>query len=175
MKRAYAMKIGRNLRQALDDQHQSRARPRVHSGVGDSISIETSSVCNLDCRFCAYVKKQSAKVTMAKELFRDCVEQAVAMGFCRAHLTPCTGDVFMDRGLFDKLALLDEHPGIVDYGFFTNFTIPDRQTISSACSSSRTCRSSISACTAMTRPPSRRSRSRPTRSISALSTISSSC
>jgi len=90
---------------------------------GDFLCIETSSVCNLACCFCPYVKKQSPKVTMKTAFFKDCVQQAVELGCARFELTPCTGDVFMDRTIFDKLEFLDQHPDVGSYRFFTNFTI----------------------------------------------------
>jgi uncharacterized Fe-S cluster-containing radical SAM superfamily protein len=92
-----------------------------------AFNIETTSVCNLKCRFCAYEKKRAPRVTMANETFGRVVEQALGLGFDRFHLTPCTGDVFMDRHLFEKLALLEAHPGVRGYHFFTNLTIPTRE------------------------------------------------
>src|SRR5262249_19102238 len=86
--------------------------------------IETSSACNLKCCFCAYPKKQSARVSMTDELFADCVDQALAMGYREFDLTPCTGDVFMDRHLFNKIEFLENEVGVKAYEFFTNFTIP---------------------------------------------------
>ena len=91
--------------------------------------IETSGACNLKCRFCAYEKKAAPKVSMPNELFFDCVEQAVRLGYSRFDLTPSTGDVFMDKRFFDKLAYLDAHPGVEEYAFFTNLTIPKRDTL----------------------------------------------
>jgi MoaA/NifB/PqqE/SkfB family radical SAM enzyme len=91
----------------------------------DMLSIETSSLCNLKCRFCAYTKKQSPKVSMKDAFFIDCIEQALDMGYRRFGMTPCTGDVFMDRHLFDKLDFLERHPDVTGYQFFTNFTVPD--------------------------------------------------
>lgn len=91
--------------------------------------IETSSLCNLSCRFCAYDKKVSPRVSMANEFFFDCVEQAVGLDLVRYHLTPCTGDVFMDKGLFRKLEFLDAHPRVESFDFFTNFTIPSEEEI----------------------------------------------
>lgn len=88
------------------------------------LNIETSSLCNLKCRFCAYVKKDSPKVSMTDAFFRNCVTQAVAMGLTEFELTPCTGDVFMDRRAFNKFAFLDYHPDVEGYRFFTNLTIP---------------------------------------------------
>src|SRR5437867_122504 len=62
----------------------------------DMLFIETSSLCNLKCRFCAYEKKHSPKVSMTDEFFFDCVTQALDLGCRRFELTPCTGDIFMD-------------------------------------------------------------------------------
>jgi uncharacterized Fe-S cluster-containing radical SAM superfamily protein len=91
-----------------------------------AFNIETTSACNLKCRFCAYEKKTSPKVSMANDTFADVVEQAIRLGFDRFHLTPCTGDAFMDRRLFEKLVFLDEHPKVREYHFFSNLTIPTR-------------------------------------------------
>ena len=86
--------------------------------------IETSSTCNLKCRFCAYEKKSSPKVNMPNEMFFDCVEQATSLGYDRFELTPCTGDVFMDKHVFEKFGFLDAHPNVMSYQFFTNLTVP---------------------------------------------------
>jgi hypothetical protein len=88
------------------------------------LSIETSSLCNLDCVFCAYGKKQSPKLTMKDEFFRHCITQALDVGYTQYDLTPCTGDVFMDRHIFNKLDFLDNNPRVAGYGFYTNFTVP---------------------------------------------------
>lgn len=93
------------------------------------LNIETSSLCNLECVFCAYVKKHSPKVSMKDAFFQNCVEQAVGMGFTQFELTPCTGDVFMDRHIFNKFQFLDNHSDVDAYRFFTNFTIPNRSKV----------------------------------------------
>ena len=118
--------LEKSLRNALIraeiDFNRARGRefiPRVR----DLLHIETSSACNLKCRFCAYEKKQTPRVVMPNAMFFDCVEQALALGMDRFELTPCTGDVFMDRRFFEKLAFLDAHPRVRGYEFFTNFTI----------------------------------------------------
>jgi hypothetical protein len=72
---------------------------------------------------CAYVKKQSPKVSMNDE-FSDCVRQGTAMEYRLYELTPCTGDIFMDRHIFNKFKILQNHPGVESYQFFTNMTIP---------------------------------------------------
>jgi MoaA/NifB/PqqE/SkfB family radical SAM enzyme len=90
----------------------------------DMLHIETCSACNLKCLFCAYEKKQSAKIAMKDELFTDLIVQAVDMGYRRFELTPCTGDVFMDHHAFNKFQILEDNPQVTSYQFFTNFTIP---------------------------------------------------
>ncbi len=89
-----------------------------------TLSIETSSLCNLDCVFCAYGKKESPKLTMSNNLFASAIGQSLELGYHEYDLTPCTGDVFMDRRLFDKLTFLDNTPGVKGYGFYTNFAVP---------------------------------------------------
>ncbi len=122
-------KAVRNLRNRVQiDLNRRRGREFIPHHAR-RLFIETSSLCNLKCRFCAYDKKASARVSMADDFFSDCVEQAVAMDLVRYHLTPCTGDVFMDRSLFAKLDFLDAHPRVESYNFFTNFTIPDEDEI----------------------------------------------
>jgi Iron-sulfur cluster-binding domain len=75
------------------------------------------------------VKKHSPKVSMRDEFFRDCVRQALEIGYRRFELTPCTGDVFMDRHILNKLQFLEQHPDVDGYQFFTNFTIPRQRDI----------------------------------------------
>ena len=91
--------------------------------------IETSSACNLKCRFCAYTKKSTPAVSMAHDPFVHTVLQAVELGYSRFELTPCTGDVFMDRTLMRKLEFLEQHPKVESYEFFTNLTIPKPETV----------------------------------------------
>lgn len=91
--------------------------------------IETSSACNLKCRFCAYTKKSTPTVGMSYETFVHVAEQALALGYRRFELTPCTGDVFMDRTLARKLDFLERDPQVESYEFFTNFTIPKPETV----------------------------------------------
>ena len=129
MNPALVIKSVRNLKNAVAiNLNRARGRQFIPNGA-HALSIETSSLCNLECRFCAYVKKTSPKVVMKDAFFRDCIAQAIDMGYRQFDLTPCTGDVFMDRGLFNKLAHMESHPGVAGYSFFTNFTIPKAQDV----------------------------------------------
>jgi sulfatase maturation enzyme AslB (radical SAM superfamily) len=93
--------------------------------------IETSGVCNLACRFCAYSKKKDGKVVMPIATFQDVVDQATAMGFHEFGLTPLTGEPFMDPGFIAKLRMLEERSDVSGYHFYTNFIVPDRVDIAS--------------------------------------------
>lgn len=97
----------------------------------ERIYIETSGVCNLMCRFCAYSKKELAKVIMPLETFQGIVNQATDLGFSRFGLTPLTGEVFIDKTFLEKARFLDGHPGVESYHFYTNFVAPTEEAIRS--------------------------------------------
>lgn len=124
----WAIRAQNVFKSAAIDFNRWRGREAVPLGE-DLLCIEVSSTCNLNCCFCAYPKKTSPKVSMAGDFFFDTVRQALDMGFRHFQLTPCTGDVFMDRHLFDKLDFLDAEPRVAGYQFFTNFTVPDADDI----------------------------------------------
>ena len=84
------------------------------------IFIEPTSLCNLGCRFCAYEASTRPRHAMDPSLFQSCATQAAALGFSRIWLTPQTGDVFMDKGLEDKLSFLEGLDGIEEVAFYTN-------------------------------------------------------
>jgi hypothetical protein len=86
-----------------------------------AIFIEPTSTCNLGCRFCTYEMELRPRQTMSLDMFESFAIQAERMGFSQVYLTPQTGDVFMDKGLEGKLAVLESLPGIRGVGFFTNF------------------------------------------------------
>jgi sulfatase maturation enzyme AslB (radical SAM superfamily) len=110
------VRIEIGVNRALGRQFIPRDRTLFH--------IETSSACNLKCRFCAYTKKSTPKVSMSYDAFEHVVDQAIALGYTRFELTPCTGDVFMDKTIFAKLEYLERHASVESYEFFTNLTIP---------------------------------------------------
>ena len=66
----------------------------------DHINIETTSLCNLKCKFCAYDKRDFdiyPKSTMKTDMFNDVVTQTLDLGYKKIGLTPSTGDIFMDK------------------------------------------------------------------------------
>jgi MoaA/NifB/PqqE/SkfB family radical SAM enzyme len=70
---------------------------------------------------------------MDYERFCDCVNQAADLGYSDFQLTPLTGEVFVDKGIFDKLDFLERHANVRAYGFFTNFTLVHEDMIERLC------------------------------------------
>ena len=91
--------------------------------IFNNINIETSSVCNLGCKFCGYTKRDENiypfKV-MSDEDFSLNVKQAEIYGFKNIGLSPVSGDIFMDKNISNKLNIL-ENANIEGYYFYSNF------------------------------------------------------
>jgi uncharacterized Fe-S cluster-containing radical SAM superfamily protein len=129
LSRARLVKRLRNARHVVATNFNRAVRREFIPRQSGGINIETSSICNLNCAFCAYPKKQSPKVIMSNDLFQNYVGQALEMGYHHFDLTPCTGDIFMDRNIFKKFEFLERTSRVKSYAFFTNFTIPKRKDI----------------------------------------------
>ena len=80
MKANSVIKAVRNLRNAVSiNINRARGVEFIPEKVS-TLSIETSSLCNLDCVFCAYGKKESPKLTMSNELFASAIGQSLELG-----------------------------------------------------------------------------------------------
>ena len=91
--------------------------------IFNNINIETSSVCNLGCKFCGYTKRDENKYpfkVMSDEDFYENVKQAEIYGFKNIGLSPVSGDIFMDKSISNKLNIL-ENATIEGYYFYSNF------------------------------------------------------
>ncbi|MBI49369.1 MAG: hypothetical protein CL850_03670 [Crocinitomicaceae bacterium] len=92
--------------------------------IEKSINIETTSICNLGCKFCGYHKRDLSMhplKTMSKENFVNLVNQSADFGYRNIGLSPTTGDVFMDKSFFEKVKYIDEHDKLEGFYFYTNF------------------------------------------------------
>ena len=68
----------------------------------NSIHIETTSLCNLKCKFCAYEKRDlnlHPSQTMKIENFKILLIN-VSIRNINIWVTPTTGDIFMDKKYF---------------------------------------------------------------------------
>jgi MoaA/NifB/PqqE/SkfB family radical SAM enzyme len=89
----------------------------------NNINIETTSVCNLTCNFCAYDKRDLQlypHATMSNENFKFISSSVQKFGYKNIGLTPTTGDVFMDKKIIEKFKIL-ENLEINSFYFYTNF------------------------------------------------------
>jgi MoaA/NifB/PqqE/SkfB family radical SAM enzyme len=89
----------------------------------NNINIETTSICNLSCKFCAYDKRDLQlypHATMSNENFKFISLSAQNFGYKNIGLTPTTGDIFMDKRIIEKFKIL-ENLKINSYYFYTNF------------------------------------------------------
>lgn len=93
--------------------------------------IETSGRCNLACRFCAYPKREAPGVFMSLDRFRATVDDAVALGYDTIVLTPMLGELFADPTVGEKFRYLENHADIKGYLFYSNFILPDEETVRS--------------------------------------------
>ena len=90
----------------------------------EHINIESTSVCNLKCKFCAYDKRDLNEVplqSMGIEFFKNITNQCLELGYRNFGLTPVTGDIFMDKNIADKLSYLETLDKLTGYYFYTNF------------------------------------------------------
>ncbi len=92
--------------------------------IYDHINIETTSRCNLKCKFCAYDKRDLEVYpieTMNMDLFQNIVHQSIELGYKKIGLTPTTGDIYMDKSISQKIEYLENLNHYDGYFFYTNF------------------------------------------------------
>ena len=58
---------------------------------------------------------------MSNDFFANSLNEVANLGYTRIGLTPTTGDAFMDKGLIDKLKILESNDLVEDCYFYTNF------------------------------------------------------
>ena len=88
------------------------------------ISIEATSLCNLKCKFCAYDKRDEFShpiKTMPVLEFKEVLNKCTDENYKYIGLTPTTGDVFMDKNIFEKMDILEDDKKILGFDLYTNF------------------------------------------------------
>lgn len=91
--------------------------------IYNNINIETSSRCNLGCKFCAYPKRDLEAhpyQIMSTEHFEKIIKDVKKIGYKNIGLTPTTGDIFMDKKIFEKISLIEKYD-FNGFYFYTNF------------------------------------------------------
>ncbi len=95
--------------------------------IPKSIFIEPTSICNLNCIFCAHRFRRN-KGTMENDFFKDVCEQVINIGIPKIDISPFTGEIFTDPLILEKMEIL-EKSDIKKWSFFTNLTLLDEDTL----------------------------------------------
>lgn len=74
------------------------------------IKCETVNICSNDCVICPYSSQKRARHAMPMPIWRKVLSDYSEMGGGEISLTPVVGDIFLDRLLPERLALLPEYP-----------------------------------------------------------------
>lgn len=88
---------------SLDGQRAIRSHGKARPLM---LTIETVNICNNHCIVCAYDHQSRSKGRMAQPVFEAAVNQYCDIGGGFLSLTPVVGDVFLDRDLPERIALL---------------------------------------------------------------------
>ncbi len=88
----------------------------------ECLYIASSTICNLNCIFCAYDISEIEKQTMPYKDFTKYIEKAVRFGFDTFNLTPLIGESLIDPTFFEKLIYLENRNDVAEYDFCTNLT-----------------------------------------------------
>lgn len=99
---------------------QYRGRMEALRSAPRNFYIEGTNLCNASCVFCAYPQMARPKVEMSMDVFRQVVDEYVAMGGRGVSLTPIVGDPFVDRQLFERLDYLASRQELRGFYFYTN-------------------------------------------------------
>jgi len=95
------------------------------------IAIESINICNLNCIHCNQKergeKKTEKSMSMSIDMFKDILNQCCDFGFTYFSLTPMNGEVFLDKTFIEKLDILENHPNVDGYHFYTNLTIDNNK------------------------------------------------
>lgn len=93
----------------------------------ECLNISVSTICSIECRFCAYRHSQIPRQAMSEGLFRSLIDMAVHFGYRVFNITPILGEVLLDPTFLDKISFLDNHPDVKFYFFSSNLTHADEK------------------------------------------------
>lgn len=96
---------------------------RIRSMVGTKpliLAIETVSICNAQCAFCAYPVMRREKEVMPMDVFERVVQEYFSIGGGAVSLTPVMGDPLADPDLIARYKVLEKFKNIDQISFTTN-------------------------------------------------------
>lgn len=84
------------------------------------LAIETTNICNANCRFCAYRYMKRQKGILSNEKFEFFLKKYIEYGGGELKLTPIVGDPLVDRNLIDKIKMTKRTDKITHLYTYTN-------------------------------------------------------
>jgi len=84
------------------------------------LAVETISVCNAKCVFCAYPTMKRKHELMPISVFEKIVQEYAQVGGGALSLTPVMGDLLLDPHLIERLKILEKFENIDQVSFTTN-------------------------------------------------------
>jgi radical SAM protein with 4Fe4S-binding SPASM domain len=92
------------------------------------IICETVNICSNECIICPYSKMTRKKEIMPLKLFEKVLRDYSEMGGGKLSLTPMVGDIFLDKFLPERLAMIKKYPKITGVSVTTNTILSDQYT-----------------------------------------------
>lgn len=93
------------------------------------IKINVTNICNYNCIFCGYKNQKTLPYIMSNDEFKKIVNILIENGISYIGLTPIVGEVFIDPNFIQKLHYLESKNEIIEYYFFTNFSLVNEKII----------------------------------------------
>src|SRR3989338_7511982 len=84
------------------------------------LAVETISVCNARCVFCAYPGMKRKHEVMPLDIFEKIVKDYSALGGGALSLTPVMGDLLLDPHFLERYTILAKYDNIRQISFTTN-------------------------------------------------------
>jgi radical SAM protein with 4Fe4S-binding SPASM domain len=92
---------------------------RFSSPKTPALSIETTSICNAACIFCANSIMKRPRQPLDMAMFRKAVDEVAAMGGTEIDFNATIGDPLLDPQLLERAAYVRRYPQFHDLGFVT--------------------------------------------------------
>jgi radical SAM protein with 4Fe4S-binding SPASM domain len=95
------------------------SRKAFQAPLAPRLSIETTSICNAKCGFCANQVMTRKRQPIPMEIFEKAVDDFVEMGGTTLDFNVTIGDPLLDPRLLERAAYVRHHPQLVWLGFHT--------------------------------------------------------
>ncbi len=112
-------RVGRATRMLRSYLRRAFSRRAFHPPAVPALSLETTSVCNSRCGFCANRVMTRARQPLPLPLFTAAVDQYAAMGGRAIDFNTIIGDPLLDPHLLERARYVRRFPQFTSNGFIT--------------------------------------------------------